>query len=107
LVQQTAAAAKNNNKPNYDADEEDPGTSDKPSRFTERRAAPFYAWAGIHPKHLYKTLPSFFINLIEASSQERSGLITGFIRQLQVEHPATLPDGLPLRTSSPTHPRCA
>jgi hypothetical protein len=32
LVQQTAAAAKNNNKPNYDADEEDPGTSDKPSR---------------------------------------------------------------------------
>jgi hypothetical protein len=80
LVQHhTNAAATPRHKHNNDDDEADSGrTPDKVSKFTEPRAAPFYAWAGIRPKHTCKTLQPFFRNMIEAtSSQERSGLVTG------------------------------
>jgi hypothetical protein len=81
---------KHNDNDNDNDDEADSGTPDKISKFTERRTAPFYAWAGIRPKHTCKTLPPFFRNMIEAtSSQERSGLVTGFVHQLQIDEPAT------------------
>jgi hypothetical protein len=94
LVQHhTTAAATPRPKHNDDDDDDeaDPGsTPDKISKFTERRAAPFYAWAGLRPKHTCKTLPPFFKNMIEAtSSQERSGLVTGLVHQLQIDEPAT------------------
>jgi hypothetical protein len=54
-----------------------------PCKFMARRAAPFQSWAGVPPGHLCKKLPPLFGEIIEASSNERHHLVTGFFCQLE------------------------
>ena len=63
--------------------------SARPSKFTARKAAPFLGWAGITPGHLFKSLPTLFPDLVEGSSTERHGIITGFFCVLEKENPRT------------------
>jgi hypothetical protein len=76
-------------KPALDDDPLDLAAAPPIAKFTARRAAPFYAWAGIRPSHLFKSPPPLFADLTEASSIERHGIITGFFRQLERKNPRT------------------
>jgi hypothetical protein len=88
VLAMTAHFQKSNARTDNDNDSVDP-TTPAVAKFTVRRAAPFYAWAGIHPGHLFKNLPPLFGDLIEASSPEKHGIVTGFFRQLERENPRT------------------
>jgi hypothetical protein len=76
-------------KPAPDDDSLDPTAAPAISKFTARPATPFYAWAGLQPGHLFKSLPPLFADLTEASSIERHGVVTGFFRQLKHHNPCT------------------
>jgi hypothetical protein len=64
-------------------------TTSRPSKFTARRAAPFYGWASITPGHLFKALPPLFCDIVEGATSERHGTITGFFCQLERQKPQT------------------
>jgi hypothetical protein len=83
-------------KPSKDDDSLDPETAPSSiSKFTERCAAPFFAWAGIRPGYLFKSLPPLFPDLAEASSPEKHGIITAWFRRLEHKIPRTFAGFLP------------
>jgi hypothetical protein len=57
-------------KPDEESDKDDEPATNKPAKFTARKAAPFHGWAGFRPSHLFKKLPCLFGDLVEASSSE-------------------------------------
>jgi hypothetical protein len=64
-------------------------TTSRPSKFTDRRAASVHGWAGFPPSHLFKSLPSLFRDIVEGSTTERHGTITGFFCHLERQNPRT------------------
>jgi hypothetical protein len=68
----------------------DGDAASRPSKFTDRRAAPFHSWASITPSHLMKSLPPLFRDTVEGSTTERHGTTTGFFFcHLERQNPTT------------------